>query len=79
MGVIDAHTDKTDERDESVHRMNENLAREEIESGGFEFIGASELLYNADDTFDFDGRAPGDPIHRYYIQRWVLKFSKPMN
>ncbi len=79
LGVIDAHTDKTDERDESVHRMNENLAREEIESGGFEFIGASELLYNADDTFDFDGRAPGDPIHRYYIQRWVLKFSKPMN
>jgi predicted methyltransferase len=79
LGAIDAHTDKTDERDESVHRMNEDMAREEIEIGGFEFLGNSELLYNDQDTFDFDGRAPGDPIYRYYIQRWTLKFRKPMN
>ena len=78
LGVIDAHTDKTDERDESVHRMNEDMAREEIVAGGMEFVGSSDLLYNADDTFDFDGRRPGDPIHRYYIHRWVLKFRKPM-
>lgn len=79
LGAIDAHSDKTDERDESVHRLNEDLARAEIEAGGFEFLGNSELLYNAEDTFDFDGRRPGDPIHRYYIQRWTLKFRKPMN
>jgi len=79
LGAIDAHTDKTDERDESVHRMNEDMARQEIESGGFEFLGNSEVLYNADDTLDFDGRRPGDPIHRYYIQRWTLKFAKPSN
>ena len=86
LGAIDAHTDKTDERDESVHRLNEDLAREEIIEGGFEFLEASDLLYNPDDTFDFDGReggrTPDDPsddapIHRYYIQRWVLKFQKP--
>ncbi len=77
LGVIDAHTDKTDERDESVHRMNEDMAREEIEGAGFVFVGSSDVLYNPDDTFDFDGRRPGDPIHRYYIQRWVLKFQKP--
>ncbi len=79
LGVVDAHTDKTDERDESVHRMSEEMARQEIEDAGFEFVGNSEVLYNPDDTFDFDGRRPGDPIHRYYIQRWVLKFRKPMN
>lgn len=86
LGAIDAHTDKTDERDESVHRLNEELARQEIVEGGFEFVGASDLLYNADDTFDFDGReglrTPDDPsddapINRYYIHRWVLKFRKP--
>ena len=79
LGAIDADSNKTDERDESVHRMNEDMARREIESGGFEFLGNSELLYNPQDTFDFDGRDPGDPIHRYYIQRWVLKFRKPPN
>ena len=87
LGAIDAHTDKTDERDESVHRLNEDLAREEIVEGGFEFVEASDLLYNAEDTFDFDGReglrTPDDPsddapIHRYFIQRWTLKFQKPL-
>ena len=78
LGAVDAHTDKTGERDESVHRMNENLAREEIVEGGFEFVGNSEVLYNAEDTFDFDGRRDGDPIHRYFIQRWVLKFQRPV-
>ena len=79
LGAIDAYTDKTDERDESVHRLNEALARDEIVEGGFEFVEASELLYNSEDTFDFDGRRPDDPIHRYYIQRWTLKFRKPMS
>ncbi|MGD8328026.1 MAG: hypothetical protein PVJ49_01240 [Acidobacteriota bacterium] len=79
LGVVDAHTNKTDERDESVHRINEELARSEIVEGGFEFVDSTDLLYNPDDTFDFDGRRPGDPIHRYFIYRWVQKFRKPMN
>ena len=79
LGAVDSHTDKTDERDESVHRLNEALALEEIVEGGFEFVEASGLLYNSEDTFDFDGRREGDPIHRYFIQRWVMKFTKPLN
>ena len=88
LGAIDAHTDKSDERDEPVHRLNEDLAREEIIESGFEFLEASDLLYNAEDTFDFDGREGDDtpddpsddaPIHRYFIQRWVLKFQKPVH
>jgi predicted methyltransferase len=85
LGVVDAHTNKTDERDESVHRINEDLARAEITSSGFEFIAASDVLYNPEDTFDFDGReragvrgATQDaPIHRYFIHRWVHKYRKP--
>jgi predicted methyltransferase len=88
LGAVDAHTDKTDERDESVHRLNEDLARQELIEGGFELVASSDLLYNPDDTFDFDGRegleTPDDPsddapIHRYFIHRWALKMRKPMN
>ena len=87
LGVIDAHTNKSDERDESVHRMNEALAHEEISGGGFEFVASSDLLHNSSDTFDFDGRegarTPDDPsddapIHRYFIHRWTMKFRKPL-
>lgn len=76
LGVMDAHTDMPDERDESVHRMNEALARREISGGGFEFVASSDLLHNPDDTFDFDGREDDAPIHRYFIHRWTMKFRK---
>lgn len=84
--VIDAYTDKPEERDESVHRINDELAQSEITSAGFEFVAASDLLVNADDTYDFDGReragvrgATQDaPIHRYFIHRWVHKYRKPV-
>ena len=87
LGVMDAHTDVPDERDETVHRMNEALARSEISGGGFEFEASSDLLHNTNDTFDFDGRegtqTPDDlsddaPIHRYFIHRWTMKFRKPI-
>lgn len=86
LGVVDAHTDEPDERDESTHRINEELARQEIVEGGFEFVASSDVLHNPDDTYDFDGReglrTPDDPsddapIHRYFIHRWVAKFHKP--
>lgn len=79
LGAVDAHTNQPDERDESVHRINEALAQQEIVDGGFQFVGSSDVLYNPEDTFDFDGRREGDPIHRYFIHRWVLKFQKPMD
>ena len=83
--VVDAYTDKPDERDEPVHRINDELARNEITSAGFEFIEASEVLANPNDTYDFDGReragqrgAEADaPIHRYYVHRFVHKYRKP--
>jgi len=84
--VVDAYTDKADERDESVHRINDELSQAEITGGGFEFVEASDVLVNPADTFDFDGReragrrdATEDaPIHRYYVYRFVHKYRKPM-
>jgi len=84
--VVDAYTDKTDERDESVHRINSELAQAEITAGGFEFVEASDVLLNSADTYDFDGReragqrgATEDaPIHRYFVSRFVHKYRKPL-
>jgi predicted methyltransferase len=76
-GVVDANTDKPDERDESVHRINADLTIKEITSGGFEYVGSSDVLHNTDDTFKFDGREDDAPIHRYYIDRFVQKYRKP--
>jgi predicted methyltransferase len=84
--VVDAYTDKPDERDESVHRINSDLVMSELTGAGFEFVEASDMLMNPDDTFDFDGReragqrgATEDaPIHRYYVSRFVHKYRKPM-
>ncbi len=83
--VVDAYTDKPDERDEPVHRINDELSRREITSAGFEFVEASDVLVNPADTYDFDGReragedgAGADaPIHRYYVHRFVHKYRKP--
>ncbi len=83
--VVDAYTNKTDERDEPVHRINDDLSREEITSAGFEFVEASDVLVNPDDTYDFDGRERAGergeeadaPIHRYYVHRFVHKYRKP--
>ncbi len=69
-----------------MHRINDELARQEITGAGFEFVAASDLLVNADDTYEFDGReragrrgATEDaPIHRYYVHRWVHKYRKPL-
>jgi predicted methyltransferase len=84
--VVDAYTAKADERDETVHRINDELTKAEITASGFEFVEASDILVNPDDTYDFDGReragrrgATEDaPIHRYYVYRFVHKYRKPM-
>lgn len=78
LGVVDAHTDKTGERDEPTHRINADLAREEITSAGFEFVAASDVLENPEDTYEYDGREDDAPIHRYFIHRFVHKYRTPM-
>ncbi|MFQ5742662.1 MAG: class I SAM-dependent methyltransferase [Acidobacteriota bacterium] len=76
-GVVDAYSNKTDERDQEHHRINEQLVIDELTSAGFELVGTSDVLNNPDDTYDFDGREKDAPIHRYFIHRLVDKFRKP--
>jgi predicted methyltransferase len=75
LGVVDAYTPK-EGRDEPVHRINEDLVIAEITGGGFELAGTSEILVNGEDSYEFDGREEDAPIHRYYIHRFVHKYSK---
>lgn len=77
LGVIDAFTDK-EGRDVDLHRINEKLVIREITAAGFELIEKSDVLYNADDTFEFDGREDEAPIHRYFIYRFVHRYEKPI-
>ena len=60
-----------------LHRINEKLVIREITAAGFELIEKSDVLYNADDTFEFDGREDEAPIHRYFIYRFVHRYEKP--
>ena len=74
VGVVDAHTPSG--LDEENHRIEEQLVIDEISGAGFELVGSSDILYNPDDTYDFDGREEDAPIHRYYIHRFVHRYSK---
>ncbi len=76
LGVVEAYTPKKGV-DEPFHRINEDLVIEEITSAGFQLVDRSDVLYNPDDTYDFDGREEDAPIHRYYIHRFVHKYRKP--
>ncbi|MEE9231579.1 MAG: hypothetical protein V3U86_12825 [Acidobacteriota bacterium] len=77
LGVVDAYTQK-EGLDEENHRINEELVVAEITGGGFELVERSEILHNAEDTYDFDGREDDAPIHRYFIHRFVHKYRKPV-
>ena len=76
LGGIEAYTPKQG-IDEPLHRINEDLVIEEITAAGFELVGRSDVLHNAEDTYDFDGREEDAPIHRYYIHRFVHRYEKP--
>jgi len=77
LGVVDAITD-AEGRDEKNHRINEDLVVKEITGAGFELVGRSDVLRNPKDTHDFDGREDDAPIHRYFIDRFVHKYRKPV-
>jgi predicted methyltransferase len=76
IGVVEAYTPKKGV-DKPFHRINEDLVINEFTEAGFELVGRSDILLNPDDTYDFDGREEDDPIHRYFIHRFVHKYQKP--
>jgi predicted methyltransferase len=57
----------------TLHRIEENALRQEIEAAGFKFVADADFLRNPDDPRDapvFHPTVPND--------EFVLKYQKPM-
>jgi predicted methyltransferase len=58
----------------TLHRIDEEAVKQEVEAAGFKFVGESDVLRNKDDPRTdkvFDGAIRG------HTDRFILKFSKP--
>lgn len=56
----------------TLHRIDQNLLRHEIEAAGFKFVAAGDFWHHPDDTRDFSTLHPTTPVDEF-----VLKFEKP--
>ncbi|MFN2433023.1 MAG: hypothetical protein ABR599_09485 [Gemmatimonadota bacterium] len=72
IGVIEVRLNAQTGHDMRTHRMGQETVREEIESGGFRLVEASEILANPEDpgTDFLEGR-------RHLADRMFLVFEKP--
>ena len=57
----------------TLHRIEENTLREEVEAVGFRVVAEGNFWRNADDTHDFPSYRPGTAVDNF-----VLKVQKPM-
>jgi predicted methyltransferase len=57
----------------SLHRIDEDVVRGELESAGFKFVAAGDFWRHPEDTRDFSSMRPPNPVDEF-----VLKFQKPM-
>lgn len=72
VGVEEVRLGQDYGHDMETHRMGEQTVIEEFQAHGFEYVGASDLLYNPDDPHtDF---MEGE---RHLADRMLLKFAKP--
>lgn len=71
VAVIEVRLGKPNGHDMKTHRMGQETVREEMEKGGFTFVGASEMLANPADprTGFMEGK-------RYLADRMFLMFEK---
>jgi predicted methyltransferase len=57
----------------TLHRIEENTLRQEVEAAGFKLVGTGDFWRHADDTHDFPSFKRDMPVDNF-----VLKFQKPM-
>lgn len=63
-----------DDVTDTLHRIRENLVREEVEAAGFVFVAASDVLRNPSDPRDLN---VFDDAIRGNTDQFALKFRKP--
>lgn len=62
---------------ETLHRIEEKVVRQEIESVGFRLVAAADFLRNPADTRDWNASPRTAGERRGTSDRFVLKFAKP--
>ncbi|MET0401975.1 MAG: SAM-dependent methyltransferase [Cystobacter sp.] len=67
-GVSDAKT---------LHRIDEQTVRDEVTAAGFEFVRASDIWRNPNDTRDWNSSPVASGVLRGTSDRFALKFRKP--
>ncbi len=62
---------------QTLHRVEEQLVRDEITRAGFELVESAEFLKNRNDTRDWNANPRSAGEQRGKSDRFVLKFKKP--
>jgi predicted methyltransferase len=57
----------------TLHRIDENTLRREVEAAGFKVIAEGDFWHHTEDARDFTTQRPTGPVDEF-----VLKFQKPM-
>ena len=57
----------------TLHRIDENTVRHEVEAAGFKLVTEGNFWRHADDPLDFTTQRPTGPVNEF-----VLKYQKPM-
>lgn len=69
-----AAADAPNEVTDTLHRIREDLVREEVEAAGFVFVESSDVLRNPSDLMDLN---VFDDTIRGNTDQFILKFRKP--
>jgi predicted methyltransferase len=78
-GIID-HSAKTGDgvsKAKTLHRIEENVVIEEVETAGFKLKARGDFLENPDDTRDWNAAPSQAGEKRGTSDRFVLRFKKP--
>jgi predicted methyltransferase len=59
---------------ETLHRIDEDTVKKEVEAAGFKLVGESNVLRNPADPHD---KLVFDPAIRHHTDQFILKFMKP--
>ena len=62
---------------ESLHRIDEDVVKQEVLAAGFKLAGESDMLRNPDDKRDWSSSPRAAGARRGTSDRFVLKFVKP--
>jgi len=78
-GIVDhSAAPGTGTRDvETLHRIDEEVVKQEVEAAGFKLVGSSDLLRNPSDARDWSTSPKNAGERRGTSDRFVLRFVKP--